>query len=522
MATRVCKLLQGVPRRLKQTRHTTTLCLQSFANAQQAASKTPEVKDHVTSGPLGLWDVPGPRSLPGIGAMWQYLPTGRFHGMDLNHAIREMNAMYGDVVREEIVPGLQLVRLFNPKDFADVYRAEGDYPHRVLFGLLSQYNDVHNYGVQGLLTSQNSEWKELRSGVQQPIMQPRTVTAYANQHVHIANDFVERMAQKTDASDCIDDFLPEIYKYVTEAVGTVCFDRRLGLLNDENPEGERFIRANGESLTLTQKELQLLPLYRYVPTPVFARFSSAQDYIRQFSAKYMQQAMAPEDSATKGGRLVQHLLFSSNLTYRQIATFISEFFAAGVDTTGHYLAFSLYAVARTPAVQHRLYQEVKGLTDQDISSGALHSAPYLRAVLKESLRMYPVAPGLGRTLKKDAVLGGYHVPAGTNVAIHYDMAGKDGRFVANPDTFLPERWLRQCSARRSSRENMAPYFHLPFGFGPRSCPGRRLASQEVAIGLTKILQRFHVVYQGGDLPIRMQILNTPDVPLHFRFRPRSC
>jgi hypothetical protein len=63
-----------------------------------------------------------------------------------------MNRRYGDVVREEIVPGLNLIRLFNPEDFADVYRAEGEYPKRVLFGLLSHYNDVHNEGVQGLLT----------------------------------------------------------------------------------------------------------------------------------------------------------------------------------------------------------------------------------------------------------------------------------------------------------------------------------------------------------------------------------
>ena len=78
--------------------------------------------------------------------------TGRFYGLDLNEALRRMNTMYGDVVREEIVPGLSLVRLFNPNHFAEVYRAEGECPHRVLFGLLSHYNDVHNDGVQGLLT----------------------------------------------------------------------------------------------------------------------------------------------------------------------------------------------------------------------------------------------------------------------------------------------------------------------------------------------------------------------------------
>ncbi|XP_076472062.1 putative cytochrome P450 49a1 [Babylonia areolata] len=329
----------------------------------------------------------------------------------------------------------------------------------------------------------------------------------------------------------IDDFLPEIYKYVTEAkleeknsniyvflsaVGTVCFDRRLGLLNDGNPEGDSFIRAVGESLTLVQKELQLLPLYRHVPTPVFARFTSAQNYIREFSARHMQQTAVSNDEDSTTGQLVRRLLFSSNLTYRQVATFISEFFAAGVDTTGHYLAFTLYALASNQGRQQRLYDELKDVTDRDITSGALDAAPYLRAFLRESLRMYPVAPGLGRTLQKDAVLGGFHVPAGTNVVMQYDIAAKDRRFVADPEDFRPERWLRH------SRQQTPPFLTLPFGFGPRSCPGRRLASQEVAIAVTKILQRYRVTYNGGDLPIKMQIVNTPDEPLSFRFHDRSA
>jgi hypothetical protein len=65
-------------------------------------------------------------------------------------------------------------------------------------------------------------------------------------------------------------------------VGVVCFDRRFGLL-DSTPtqEGERFIQTVGQALLLTQKELELLPLYRYIPTPIFRQFTSAWNFIRQ-------------------------------------------------------------------------------------------------------------------------------------------------------------------------------------------------------------------------------------------------
>ena len=59
---------------------------------------------------------------------------------------------YGDIIREEIVPGFTLVRMFNPSMFPDVYKAEGDNPERALFSLLKRYNDIKNDGVQGLLT----------------------------------------------------------------------------------------------------------------------------------------------------------------------------------------------------------------------------------------------------------------------------------------------------------------------------------------------------------------------------------
>ena len=68
----------------------------------------------------------------------------------------------------------------------------------------------------------------------------------------------------------------------------------------------------------------------------------------------------------------------------------------------------------------------------------------------------------------------------TNIVMQYDMAGKDKRFVSNPEQLQPERWLRQSSEKTSA------YLTLPFGFGPRSCPGRRLAAQEVAIAIVKV------------------------------------
>ncbi|KAK6191944.1 hypothetical protein SNE40_003515 [Patella caerulea] len=468
---------------------------------------------HMASNPTS--SIPGPASLPLIGALWQYLPGGRFYGLDFNESVRRLQSLYGDIVREEIVPGFTVIRLYNPEHFVDVYKAEGDLPTRALFGMLKRYNQLYNQDVQGLLTSQGQAWQQMRREIQQEISSPRAARAYVKNQMSVADEFLERLTGLRDEDGTVTDFLPEIYKYVTEAIGIVCFDGRLGVMDPDNTEGQQFIEAVSTSLTLTQKELSSIPLYKIINTSMFNKYCRAMNTIKNLSEKYMDAAFKRPFEDDDSLNLVQHLTYKSKLSYREVFTFLSEIFFGGIDSTGHCLAFSLHALSRHPEVQEKVYDEIKSLSPRDINNGALDHTSYLRAFLKETLRMYPVAPGLGRTTSKATTIAGYHIPAQTNIVLHYDMAGKNGQYIAEPDSFKPERWLRP------NKTNTFPYITVPFGFGPRSCPARRLASQEVSLILIKILQRFEIAESKTDLPIKMQFLNAPAEPLSYTFKERQ-
>ena len=76
----------------------------------------------------------------------------------------------------------------------------------------------------------------------------------------------------------------------------------------------------------------------------------------------------------------------------------------------------------------------------DIKS--LDRLPYLRAVLKETMRTNPAAPAMARILPQPFVLNGYQIPENTvYVFTHYHM-GNSSRYIENPEKFMPERWLR--------------------------------------------------------------------------------
>ena len=102
------------------------------------------------------------------------------------------------------------------------------------------------------------------------------------------------------------------------------------------------------------------------------------------------------------------------------------------------------------------------------------------------MRLYPPAYGLGREAINDCEIGGYPVPAGTQVFMFQWVTQRDARFFDEPLEFKPERWTEEFEAK------LPRYAYFPFGGGPRACVGASFAMMEMILVLATIGQRFRL------------------------------
>ena len=147
---------------------------------------------------------------------------------------------------------------------------------------------------------------------------------------------------------------------------------------------------------------------------------------------------------------------------------------------------------------------------------SLDRMPYLKAVLKETLRTNPAAPAMARILPQPFELNGYKIPENTVYVFSHWHMGNSPRYINEPEKFKPERWLRS-----ELSDKVHPFLILPFGHGSRMCIGKRFAEQEVNIFLTKILQNFKVEWHHEDMKMITETITKPSLPLRFTFRDRD-
>lgn len=93
---------------------------------------------------------------------------------------------------------------------------------------------------------------------------------------------------------------------------------------------------------------------------------------------------------------------------------------------------------------------------------------------------------------------------------------KDSQFP-EPEKFLPERWLSsQESEGCPLAKNAHPFSHMPFGFGPRSCVGKRFADLEMETFIMKLLRNYKIEWNYGELKVTTKLVAHPETPLKFK------
>uniref|UniRef100_A0ACD6A312 Uncharacterized protein n=1 Tax=Avena sativa TaxID=4498 RepID=A0ACD6A312_AVESA len=182
-----------------------------------------------------------------------------------------------------------------------------------------------------------------------------------------------------------------------------------------------------------------------------------------------------------------------NLTRENMKALMTDVFFGATDTTSNTLEFTLAELMRRPSLMQKLQDEVRSIVPRGqeiVGEIDMNNMKYLRAVIKESLRLHPVAPLLAPHLSMaDCSIDGYIVPAGTRVVVNAWAISRDSSSWKDPEEFIPERFAEGGNDVCVNFKGNDFQF-LPFGAGRRMCPGVNLAVANVELMLANLIYHF--------------------------------
>ncbi|KAK9757229.1 hypothetical protein RND81_01G150000 [Saponaria officinalis] len=197
-----------------------------------------------------------------------------------------------------------------------------------------------------------------------------------------------------------------------------------------------------------------------------------------------------------------------------IKALILDMFAGGTDTTYTVLEWAMTELLRHPEAMKKLQDEVRSITNNQahVTEDDLDKMVYLKAVIKETLRLYPPIPLLVPRESTHAVkINGYDIPAGTRVITNAWAIHRDPLTWEEPDAFRPERFL-DCPIDFKGQD----FELIPFGFGRRGCPGILFAMANNEIVLANLVSMYDWTLPGEENGMTLDMSQCTGLTIHRR------
>ncbi|HLW83348.1 MAG TPA: cytochrome P450 [Candidatus Acidoferrales bacterium] len=356
---------------------------------------------------------------------------------------------------------------------------------------------------KGLLTSEGGEWRAQRKMLQ-PAFRRENILAYAP----VMSECAARMMQSWRDGETRD-LHQEMMALTVEIVAKALFGA------DVTSSTARV----GAALETAMKQFTRIAGWAFLlpdnfPVPGTRRMRRARKQLDEIIYGIIRERRSSSrDSAAQkfpaGTTGNSHDLLGALLEIRdeqghpltdvQLRDQLMTLFLAGHETTAIALSWTWYLLATNPDAERKLHAELdEVLRGCAPAAEDLPRLPYTEMVIKESMRLYPPAWGIGRQARNEFQAGGYTLPARTDIFLIPWVTHRDARFFPEPERFSPERW-REDPVRTGKIPRFA---YFPFGGGPRVCIGAGFAMMEATLLLATIAQRFQFALVP-DYPIKL-------------------
>lgn len=442
-------------------------------------------------------DLPGPRGLPLLGNALQ-LDTQKLHLILEGWARR-----YGPLYTFRLGPK-RVVVIADAELNNQILRARPD-TYRRTSAVESIFKEL---GLHGVFSAEGEEWRQQRRLAMQALS-----SKYLRHFFPTMTRVIERLQRRWQAAAQQArpvDVQKDLMRLTVDVTTNLSFGYDMNTLEQEadliQQHLERVFPMLGKRVNAPFRYWRhlKLPADRALDRSLVAIHKTVHGFIAQARQRMIEQPARKEQPTN----FLEAMLAldgeeGTRFTDEEIAGNVFTMLLAGEDTTANTLSWMLHYMALYPEVQRKMQAEADAVLGAHPTLTDLHDADkltYIEAVANETMRLRPVAPLYVLEANEDVEVAGVQIPKRMKLFLLSRPGVLDEANFGYAQEFQPERWLAPTGCPFHGAHNRS--VHIPFGNGPRLCPGRSLALLEIKAAMAMICRNFSVTSFSDPAQVR--------------------
>ncbi len=417
--------------------------------------------------------------------------------------LMQMSERYGGAIPVNLA-NQRILLLSEPDHFKHVLVSNANNYKKYFDGLKPIFG-------KSMITNDGALWQKIRMP-QQPAFHPDMFVDYVPYFVQAIDEKTKVWSDLADKGETFE-MVEQTWTLAADMICKALFDRDMPFnphfvfkcvktyTDVMNHKSIRLKKNAGADFEITEEDAaKAMEIWAGVPDLVLA--ANPREH-REKTLLKMIEAVVADESVPE-------------FDQQQAIDEFKQYLWAGTETTALTLAWAMYLASAHPEAAERIRREGEEvLGDREPTAADYTALAYTRAVIQETMRIYPPIWGLIRVADGEDEIGGKQVQPGDRIVMFAYGVHHDPRFWEEPEKFMPERWMGDAAKKRQK------YTYLPFGGGRRSCIGGAMSQVENTLALSILLRRFEPVYMGeGEPGINATVTLTPRGGLMFKVRKR--
>ncbi|XP_042013050.1 cytochrome P450 736A117-like [Salvia splendens] len=448
---------------------------------------------------------PSPPKLPVIGNLHQLSAL-------IHRALQTIGAKHGPVMLLHF--GSKPVLVIQSADAAAQFLKDhdlvfSDKPHT------SSTRRLMHYRKDVIIAPYGEYWRKMKSICVLQLLSNKRVGSFKFIREEETDLMLEKIGACCLSGSAVD--LSQLFDlHSNNVICRASFGRRFG----EGESGRRFTKALRELFQLmTNVEIgEFVPWLSWISrvNGFYGRVEKVREELDEFLEMVVEEHISKglesgSDVNKNNENFVDILLKDSSIDRDGIKAILLDMLAGGTDTTSSTLEWAMTELIRNPTARMKLQTEVREIVQDRhvITDDDLGKMQYLKAVIKETLRLHAPVSLLGRVTREDITVMGYDISANTWVLVNTWAIGRDPASWDQPEMFHPERFLNSSLDFKG-----LDFKFVPFGHGRRGCPGIALAIASVEVVLANLMHKFEWKLPMGAKCEDLDVMEQPGVNLH--------